>query len=382
MAIITRTRKRDGRKVYLVRLLIPGDPQRRQYSVSFDNKREAERYEAKQLSDRSLGVEVDPRKGRTPLSEVADRWLGSKPRKRESSIERDSDTIEWHLKRRHDCQGDGVPIGTRPIASITQSDIQDLVNSWWGSYAPSTVVRMYRTVQAIFSWAVDNDFRGRTPCRKIELPEVKPRDAQILDTAGLERLVKAMGDHGLMAYLAVMGPRWGEIAGLRVGRVHFSDEDPRIIIEEQRTRGTKGRMVTSATKTRNSERKGRPLALPVWLGSMLYNHLSARGGVNDEDYVFVSSEGRPLHYSNWRRRVWLPAVEAAGLDGLHFHDLRHVAATRLDEAGVSDKVKEHRLGATKAVVETVYTQATDPADRAAANLMGEVFRPSYMPPSA
>jgi integrase len=80
--------------------------------------------------------------------------------------------------------------------------------------------------------------------------------------------------------------------------------------------------------------------------------------------------------------VWLPALQAACLDGLHFHDLRHVAATRLDEAGVSDKVKEHRLGATKAVVEAVYTQATDPADRAAADLMGEVFRPSFMPPSA
>jgi hypothetical protein len=51
---------------------------------------------------------------------------------------------------------------------------------------------------------------------------------------------------------------------------------------------------------------------------------------------------------------------------------------RLDEAGVSDQVKEHRLGATTAVVEAVYTQATDPADRAAADLMAEVFRPSLM----
>jgi integrase len=378
MAIIPRTRKRDGKKVYLVRLLIPGS--RQQYSVSFDTRREAEAFEAKQKVDRNLGVETDPRRGRTPTSVVTDEWKKAKPRKRESSVERDEDTIEWHLKRRHECQGEGVPLGARPIASITQSDIQDLVNSWWNVYAPSTVIRMYQTVHAIFTWAVDNDYRGRTPCRKIELPDAKPRESHIANRSELELLAAAIGEYGPMVYLAVMGPRWGEIAGLKVGQVQFGD-DPRITIAEQRTRGAKGRMVTAATKTRNSERKGRPLALPVWLGAMLFDHLSVRGGVDDDDYVFVSPDGQPLHYSNWRRRVWLPAVKAAELDGLHFHDLRHVAATRLDEAGVSDKVKEHRMGATKAVVEAVYTQATDPADRAAADLIGEVFRPSFVPPS-
>ncbi len=30
-------------------------------------------------------------------------------------------------------------------------------------------------------------------------------------------------------------------------------------------------------------------------------------------FVFVSSDGSRLHYSNWRRRVLFPAREAAGL---------------------------------------------------------------------
>ena len=114
-----------------------------------------------------------------------------------------------------------------------------------------------------------------------------------------------------MFYLAVMGPRWGEIAGLRVGQIRFSDDDPSISIETQRTPGKNGAMVTTTTKSRNSKR---PLAIPAWLGDMLFQHLSDRGGVSDEDYVFVSPSGTPLHYSSWRKRFWLPAVKKAGLE--------------------------------------------------------------------
>ena len=29
--------------------------------------------------------------------------------------------------------------------------------------------------------------------------------------------------------------------------------------------------------------------------------------------VFVSAEGKPIHWTNFRRRIWLPAVRAAGV---------------------------------------------------------------------
>jgi integrase len=371
MAIITRTRQRDGKTVYLVRLRIPGES--KQYSKTFDSKSEAERYERNQLTDRDRGVELDPRKGRTSLSAVADLWLRSKPRKKDSSVERDKSTIQHHIKNRHECQGKGAPLGSRTISSITKSDVEDLVTAWEAVYEPSTVLRMYRTVQAVFTYALDNDYRGRTPCRGIRLPPVTPREAKILSRGELECLARVLGAYGPMVYIAANGPRWGEIAGLRVGAICFGDE-PSINIADQLTRGKGGRMVTTTTKHRNSERT---LSIPDWLGDMLFTHLSERGGVGDGDYVFVTANGAPLHYSNWRRRHWLPAVAKAGLEDFHFHDLRHIAGTCLDEAGVSDKVKEHRTGATKMVVERVYAQATDPADRAAADLVGEMFKPSW-----
>jgi hypothetical protein len=57
-----------------------------------------------------------------------------------------------------------------------------------------------------------------------------------------------------------------------------------------------------------SPRPTRTLSVRDWMMTMLAEHLAARGitGASNEAFVFVNSEGAPLHYSNRRRRTWLP----------------------------------------------------------------------------
>jgi hypothetical protein len=43
----------------------------------------------------------------------------------------------------------------------------------------------------------------------------------------------------------------------------------------------------------------------------------------------------PLRQSNFRRRVWPPALAVAGLYGVHFHDLRHTGNTLSADAGAN-----------------------------------------------
>ena len=123
-----------------------------------------------------------------------------------------------------------------------------------------------------------------------------------------------------------------------------------------------------------SHRARRTLAIPQWLADMLFLQVSGRG-VDPKAFVFTSPGGDMLHYSNWRRRIWLPARQSAGLTGLEFHDLKHIASTALDNAGTGKAVKEHRLGSSETVIDRVYLHVVDPADRAAAEAIGEIFRP-------
>jgi integrase len=55
----------------------------------------------------------------------------------------------------------------------------------------------------------------------------------------------------------------------------------------------------------------------------LKTHLADFVAPEADALVFTSPTGTPLRHNNFRRRVWLPALAEAGLNELHFHDLRH-----------------------------------------------------------
>jgi integrase len=175
-----------------------------------------------------------------------------------------------------------------------------------------------------------------------------------------------------MVCLAALGLRWGEIAGLRVGRIDFLRHT--VTVAEQRTRGEKGAMVNQDPK---SKRGFRTFIVPRWMIEMLTEHLAGRAvtGSDPEAFVFVTLDGSPLHYSNWRERSWFPATRAAGFDGLHFDDLRHTAATALVDEGIDIKTAQTRLGHSEQVMLRIYAQATAEGDRRAVEAVGERFRP-------
>jgi Phage integrase family len=56
--------------------------------------------------------------------------------------------------------------------------------------------------------------------------------------------------------------------------------------------------------------------------------------------------GTPLQPSNFRRRVWGPALRLAGLEGegYRFHDLRHTCVSRLVAAGADVKLVQAVAG--------------------------------------
>jgi integrase len=66
--------------------------------------------------------------------------------------------------------------------------------------------------------------------------------------------------------------------------------------------------------------------------------------------VFPTPAGEPMRRSNFARRVWAPATQAAGVDGLRFHDLRHTAVALAIQQGAHPKAIQERLGHSSVTV--------------------------------
>jgi integrase len=75
----------------------------------------------------------------------------------------------------------------------------------------------------------------------------------------------------------------------------------------------------------------------------LQRHLASIGPANDA-LVFTSATGAPLRHSNFRRRVWLPALKAAGLPAIHFHDVRHTGNKFTADVGANLRELMERMG--------------------------------------
>jgi integrase len=69
-----------------------------------------------------------------------------------------------------------------------------------------------------------------------------------------------------------------------------------------------------------------------------------------DDLIFTAPEGGVLMLRNWRRRVFEPAAQVAGLDGLTPHGLRHTAASLAVAAGANVKAVQRMLGHASAVM--------------------------------
>src|SRR5699024_8685948 len=84
----------------------------------------------------------------------------------------------------------------------------------------------------------------------------------------------------------------------------------------------------------------RTVPVPSVVADALREHLDRTAG----DLVFPAPEGGYLRRGLFRRRFWLPATKAAGLDGLRAHDLRHTAVALWIAAGASPKEIAVRAG--------------------------------------
>jgi integrase len=201
----------------------------------------------------------------------------------------------------------------------------------------SRVRQAYRLLGTIMRAAVESGYVARSPCVSVRLPRLPQREMLFLSAEQVRTLAEAAGEYRTLIYvLAYGGVRWGEAAAIRRRRCDLL----RGRIEVSESLAEVGAALhVGPTKTHQA----RTVTLPRFLRTMLNRHLQ---GVPADPgaLVFTAPGGGPLRLTNFRRRVWVPALRAAKLsERVRIHDLRHTCASLLIAQGEHPKaIQEHR----------------------------------------
>ena len=164
------------------------------------------------------------------------------------------------------------------------------------------------------------------------------------------------------------GLRWGELVGLRVKRVDLLHG--RVTVAEQVSE-VNGQLIPGPPKT---EAGRRTVTLPAVAAVALAEHLTKIAALGPDGLVFPAPEGGYLRRSNFRRRWWLQATRAVGVEGLRFHDLRHSAATLALAAGANTRELMERMGHTSPAVALRYQHVMAGRDQAIASALDELVQ--------
>ena len=89
--------------------------------------------------------------------------------------------------------------------------------------------------------------------------------------------------------------------------------------------------------------------------------------------MFTGPKGATIRRSNWHT-VWRRACIAAGVEGLHFHDLRHTGNTLAAGTGASLRDLMTRMGHSSARAALIYQHATSERDQAIAASLDDLVR--------
>ena len=247
-----------------------------------------------------------------------------------------------------------------------------------------TISEYHRLISAILTTAVQWQVIFSNPCSRVKPPRVERKEAIGLDEIEAAELIQCLQSEPLKYKTAVMltlytGMRRGELCGLDWSDVDFKNK--LISITKAVTYTPETGLQVGETKTTSSKRIiNIPNDMIVLLKEHRREQLNQRFSRGDlwqnTNKVFTNTNGgllNPDTMSAWFKKF----VNRHNLPDIHFHNLRHTAATLLIAGGVDIATVSKRLGhADKTTTLNIYTHAVKSADAAAAELLQNIFSPT------
>lgn len=309
---------------------------------SFPTKTAARAYGLDRDAEVRRGVERDPAAGRITLQSWAARWSAARVAERRT-LSKEAALLDGHV----------LPaFGRHRLDRIERLDVQAWVSRLGrDGLSPSTVRGAHRVLHQLLAAAVDGDLLATNAAERVRLPAMRPAADFHWTRAEVEQVAGQLDGQDLVVLELLVGTgiRWGELAGLHVGRLDLLRRRLSVVdvLEED----------VGGMTLRGSPKSGRRRDVPLAPGlrELLAEHLGARPptvpcGLEHArrerctGLVFTTPAGTPLSRHRWPRSVLRPALADAGVRPGRVHDLRHTYASWLVADGVPLRVVQQLLG--------------------------------------
>jgi integrase len=324
---------------------------------TFPLKRDGARWLALTEAEILFGNWVDPEGTRVPFNDYAEVWIEERPGLRPKTIQ-----LYSYLLRRH------LAPGFKTVGTITDADVRrwraDLIA---GGVSPVTTAKAYRLLKAILATAVEDGLIRRNPCRMKGAGTEHSPERPLLTVGQVYELADACGAryYAMVLLACFCGLRWSELVALRRRDIDVATATVRITRQLTEVNGQTPLFTPPKTAAGR-----RVVVIPAPVLPAIEDHLGEHALPGPDGLLFTSPHGQVLRHTSFRSRVWIPAVTATGLTGVHFHDLRHAGNNLVAEAGASLRELMDRMGHASGRAALIYLHSTPDRQRAIADAIG------------
>jgi len=230
-----------------------------------------------------------------------------------------------------------VRLGEKSIGSVTTEDVEAIRGGWKRRDTGTQegrigADRVLKRLRHFFNWAIEKGYADQTPFRRhgvalVHFAREKGRTRR-LDPGEEAALLKHAPPllHALIVAALETGMRKGELLQLRWHDVHWTHDA----------------LLLPAAITKTDTARDVPMTQRLKAVLEMRKHSPDGCEQPASAFVFGNEVGEPTKDI---RDEWLQTCKAAGIAGLHFHDLRREFASRLRETpGVTDHHVRDWLG--------------------------------------
>jgi integrase len=274
------------------------------------------------------------------------------------------------------------PFAEVPIGDLNRFQLQKHLNGLSERFSRSVVLNFRTYIKAILDEAVEQQYLGRNPAGKLELPKTRKPSRRALTVEEIAQLLESMSgrDRLIVRMFLVLGLRPGELFALRRDD-RFGPNQIRI---------DEAISPISGIVTPKTEASDAYVWLPRSLAIELDFWMEGMSDVRPSAFLFASDSGTPMSANNFLKRVLHKAGEKARtalaaegnqvpdgfLEKLTHQALRRSCATHMQGNGSIKDIQAHLRHAQPNVTAEVYMQAIPESVRKAVESLDNLLKPA------